>query len=67
MALASSQASPELARAIRELDAGRFGSAGEGPWEGEGLWQAFESWREARHRPAAAAASESFDLYAVAR
>ena len=66
MTLAAGPASPELAAALRELDASRFSPRGGDPWQGQDLWRAFEAWRSSGHT-APTSDRDDFDLYAAAR
>jgi hypothetical protein len=67
MSFASDQASPELAAAIAELDAGRFSARGESTWNGGELWRLFSAWQKSLSAKNGTAENTEFDLYASAR
>lgn len=70
MALSRTVGTPELAAAIRSLDALAYGPASDrSDWQGKEFWRVFDAWRRARLKTADADAlpEDPLDLYAAAR
>jgi hypothetical protein len=61
-------ADPELAAALRGLDAVGFKVGVDGDWNGDSLWRCFENWRRAgRNGQTTGPQKEEFNLYAAAK